>query len=394
MDAERDPESGASGVGHAEDGTQDVNAFIRHRLDTLSRRLAVDRDLPIDGAAIGEVQFLRDLAWLSKEHGTPPVAAPKRRLVIPVLFAVTAVCMTALVFFRLPSIRIDADLLCSALTMRVASPIQLTGLSRLSLLQATEFRPADVEDPITLEPIQFHPPIELRPTGKGSLTLSSIGIPEGALLSIEATSDPGTWRIAIDHDAAAIAATLAGDVDVSTGGTTRVMAFGRGSLVELHAGKSPSARIDVQVSPQQVDSLLAGRRIPISQLLFEEAIQEATTGPFGIVQGRGSSVLEGSIFNVALGGRETRLRLRDALDMDLESGDVREFRLEPRGVRVAFSGVAREVRVGRFGGLQTLRPSYVEWLAEHHALKLAWGGAAWLFALFLGGVKWWQEFGT
>src|SRR4030095_4637728 len=108
-----------------------VRAFIRHRLDVLARRLVRDRDLPIDGAVMGEVRFLRDLDW-----------APRKRLVVPVLFATTAVCMTALVFLRLPSIRIDADVLCSALTFRVASPIQLTGLNPMSLLQATEYRAA------------------------------------------------------------------------------------------------------------------------------------------------------------------------------------------------------------------------------------------------------------
>jgi hypothetical protein len=375
------------------EGADTVRQFISHRLDRLSRRLVRDKDLPIDAAEVGEVQFLRDLAWLTKEHaGDPP--PPKRRLVIPLLIAATVVSVTALVFLRLPSIRVDVDVLCSALTLRVASPIQLTGLSRLSLLQASEFRPAEIENPVTLQPVTFLPPIELRPSANGSLTLSSISIPNGALVSIQATSDAGTWRVSIEHDAAAIAATLAGNVEVSTGGTTRSMAFGRGSLVELHAVKSPSARLDVQVTPQRIDSMLAGRRIPVSAVLFEEAVQEATPGAYGIVQGRGSSVLEGSIFNVALGGREAKLRPRDALEIELTSGDVRELRLEPQGLRVSFSGEARELRLGRFGGLQTLRPSYLEWLAEHHALKLAWAGAAWVFALFLGGVRWWQDFGT
>jgi|RhiMetdeSRZDD1v2_1073273.scaffolds.fasta_scaffold03607_13 hypothetical protein len=367
-----------------------VPDFIRHRLNRLSRRLTGDQDVPIDAAAVGEVQFLRDLAWLTKEHAPAP-PPPKKRLLIPVLFVVTAVCMTALVVVRLPSIRVDVDVLSSAITMRVATPIQLTGLSRLSLLQASEFRPAEIEDPVTLAPVTFQPPIELRPSSTGSLTLSSISIPVGALLSIQATSDPGTWRIAIEHDAAAIGATLAGAVEVSTAGTTKSMSFGRGSLVDLHAGASPSSRLEVQVTPLRVDSLLAGRRIPVSALMFEEAVQEASPGASGIVQGRGSSVLEGSIFNIALAGRETRLRARDAIEMDLASGDLRELRLEPQGLRIGFSGEARELRLGRFGGLQTLRPSYLEWLAEHHALKMAWAAAAWIFALFLGGVKWWQD---
>jgi hypothetical protein len=371
-----------------------VRAFISHRLDRLSGRLARDQDLPIDDAAVGEVRFLRDLAWLTAQQQPTAIPARKRPLIVPSLFLATAVCMTALVFVRLPSIRVDADVLCSSVTLRTGAPIELTGLSRLSLLQVSEFAPVEMEDPVTLLPVTYHPPIELRPSATGSLTLSSISIPEGALLSIQATSDPGTWRVSIEHQAAAIGATLAGVVDVSTSGSTHSTAFGRGSLIQLRAGTTPDSRLDFHVTPQRIDSLLAGRRIPVRALLFEESVQDATPGSYGVVQGRASSVLEGSIFNVSLASRESKLRPRDSMEMDVMSGDVRELRLEPQGLRVSFSGEARELRLGRFGGLQTLRPSYLEWLAEHHALKLAWGAAAWLFALFLGGVRWWQTSGT
>lgn len=364
--------------------------FIQRRLEALNRRL-VDQNLPIDAATLAEVQFLRDLAWLVEEHGKPPVKSRGRRFVVPLLFTLTALCVTALVFVRLPSIRIDADVICSAIMMRVAAPIQLTGLSRLSLLQASAFQPGEIEDPTTLEPFPLQPPLELKPSTTGSLTLSSVRVPAGALLSIEATADPNTWRVSIDDAAAAIGATLAGQVEVSTGGHTRTLAFGRGGSIELRAGDRPSSRVDALITPQRVESLLAGRRIPIRSLHFEEAVAEAAPGAIGIVQGRGSSVIEGSIFNVALAGRETRLRQRDSVELDLVDGDVRELRLEGKGVRVGLSGVARELQVGRFGGLQTLRPSYLEWIAEHHALKLAWGSAAWVFALFLGGLRWWQD---
>jgi hypothetical protein len=370
-----------------------VYDFINQRLQRLSRRLSRDGDAPLDRAAIVEVRFLRDIAWLAKQRAGPPPSR-RQRLAIPLLFLATALVITALVVLRLPSIRVDADLLASALTMRMASPIQLTSLSPLTLLQATEFRPAEIEDPVTLAPIAFQPPLELRPAEGGSLTLSSISIPDGALLSIQATPDPGAWRVSIEHAAAAIGATLAGQVDMLSGGATRPMAFGRGSLVQLQAGAAPSPRLDVVVAPQRIESLLAGRRIPVTALQFEEAVQEALPGSFGIVQGRGSSVIEGSIFNVALGGREVPLRARDAVEMELADGNVRELRLEAGGIRVSFSGEASELRLGRFGGMQTLRPSYLEWLAEHHALKLAWAGAAWVFALFLGGMRWWQASGA
>jgi hypothetical protein len=390
VDAEADRREHAAAGGPVE-GERRVQDFISHRLDRLTQRLAVDKDQPIGPDAMGEARFLRDLAWLNTQR--PATRSRRQRLLMPLLFVATASTVTALVAIRLPSIRIDGDVLCSSLTLRVATPIQLTGLSPLLLFQASEFAAAQLED-ISGAVLPLTPPVELRPSVSGGVTLSSLGIPGGSALSIERTGDTNTWRLAVAHDDATAAATLTGTVDVSADGSTRAMPFGRGMLVSLHAGGSDPARLDLLVTPQRVESLLAGRRIPVEGLVFEEAVQEALPGEFGIVQGRASSVLEGSIFNVALGGRELSLRARDAVEMQLTSGDVRELRLEAGGIRVSFSGEAEELRIGRFGGLQTMRPSYLEWLAEHHSLKLAWGGAAWVFALFLGGMRWWQGSGS
>ena len=285
-------------------------------------------------------------------------------------------------------------MLCSSLTFRPISAVQLTGLSRLTLLQAGAFAPLEISDAVSERVVPLHPPLELRPTADGSLTLSSITIPANALVSIRGTDDPGTWHLTIEHGSAAVTATAAGVLDVLAGGSVaQTVAFGRGGPVQLRAGDGPEARLDLHVTPQRVDSLLAGRLIPVSAVTFDEAVQDSTPGAFGVMRGRTSSVLEGSVFNVSLAGRESRLRPRDTLEMDLTSAEVRELRPEPNGLRVSVSGLARNLRLGRAGGLQTLRPSYLEWVAEHHALQLAWGAAAWLFALFLGGVKWWQQFG-
>src|SRR6185436_4093634 len=106
---------------------------------------------------------------------------------------------------------------------------------------------------------------------------------------------------------------------------------------------------------------------------FTEPVQEGSSTGHGFVRGETSSVLQGSVYNVSVGGRELTLRKRDALEMDVASGHVRELRLERDGLRMRVTAVANELLVGREGGLQTLRPSWLEWLAERHGLKLAWG---------------------
>jgi hypothetical protein len=54
--------------------------------------------------------------------------------------------------------------------------------------------------------------------------------------------------------------------------------------------------LDVHLTPERIDSLLAGRVIPVTNVVFEEAVQEVLTGRYGVTRGSASSVLAGSVF--------------------------------------------------------------------------------------------------
>ena len=390
MDAD---ERAAADPGHAsaQPAADTLDAYLDARVSKLSERLTASGSDAIPDADIKEVRLLRELALLSSSRR----AAPRRpRSILSRLMALTAACITALVFIRLPAVRIDLDVLCSGLRFRTASPIQLTGLSRLTLLQTNEAAPVQVEDPATLAAISVTPPLELRPADEGTLTLSSIRIPADALVSILKTADTGTWRLDIEHKDALVAATVSGSVVVAGGGATRTMAFGRGSRIDMRANTGNVPHLGLFVTPQLADAMLATTVIPVNNVAFEEPVQEALSADSGIVRGEASSVLAGSVFNVSLGGKELALRKRDTVEVTLDTGQLRELRLEQDGLRVSLTAVATELLVGRAGGLQTVRPSYLEWLAQRHGLQLAWGAAAWAFGLLLGGAKWWQESNT
>lgn len=369
--------------------TEDLRGFIAHRLAQLSARLTVQRDAPVSEDDIREAQLLRELTLLSDTHQR---TQPRRRSPVPWLFGLTALAITMLVFVRLPSIRADADLLCSAVRFSTESSIQLTGLSRLTLLQATAFAPLELEEAMTLQRVPVTAPVELRPAASGLLTLSSISIPAGATVSLQRTDDTGTWGVEIEHPDAAVSATAAGSVEVaSSAAPPRQMGFGRGVRINLRAASGDVPRLSLDITPRQVDTLLAGHLVPIRTISFTQAVQEPAPDGAGLLRGEASSVLHGSVLNVSLGGRELLLRRRDAIEMTITNGQIRELRLTNEGLRVSVSAVATELRVGRVGGLQTLRPSYLEWFAQHHRLKLAWGSAVWLLGLMLGGMKWWRE---
>jgi hypothetical protein len=366
-----------------------LDRFVRKRLELIAARLPSDA-APLDDSLAREVRTLESLSSLRKDH---LVATPKRRELVPVaVLAMTAVVVTSLVFLPLPSVRAEMDVLCSGVTFRTQRTVQLTGLSSLKLLQGVAFAPTQVEEPVNLQTIVLKPPLELRPRESQSLTLGSITIPADTNVAIQKTEDAGTWSLQMASPQATVAATLAGPVDVASADAgSATVNFGHGARVTFEADKAGDPMLEIHITPANAGSLLVRRTIPVTNVSFEESIEDSTPGSIGLLRGKASSVLEGKIFNESLGGRQSTLRNREAVDISLIEGQVRELQVTDAGLHVNLSGSARELKIGNGDDMESLRPSYLEWLAEYHTLQLAWGSAAWLLGLVLGGLKWLQR---
>jgi hypothetical protein len=292
-----------------------------------------------------------------------------------------------------PSIPVALDIECSAVSFRVMRTFQLTRLSRLTLIQAAAFAPTQLEEPVNLRAIPLVPPMELRPSQSGSLTLSSLTIPQGALVTVQRAADEGTWRLGLEHPQSSVAATLAGQVTVSAAMLPpTTIDFGRGASLVIRPEAPPPGRLELDVTPLDERSFLADVPIDVDHMSFVEIEEEPSAGDLGIRRVRASSVLGGSTFNHSLGGRETRLMKRASVDIDVIHGQISELRLERSALHIAASGSVRELHVGIQGEQVSLRPSWLEWLTQNHALQMVWGAAAWLLALLIGGMRWWRTF--
>jgi hypothetical protein len=370
------------------DPAERLDRFLADRLANVARRLPPD-GAPLDAAIALEIGVLDDLSRLRREHLRPPVP-PKRPYLVRGLFVATGIVITALIFVPLPVLQAEMDVSCSAVTFETRDAVLLTTLSPLKVLQAGGFEPTELEDPATDKKTPLRPIAEFRPRDDGSLTLSPVTVPPNSRVSIRKGADANAWRLEIESVDARIAATLAHAVSVSLE-TERPLTidFGRGRSVDLKAANAKSP-LELDFTATDPATLLVRRNIRITKIAFDELFEEATPEGVGIVHGRASSIIKGTIFNESLGGRQKVLRNRENVEADVAEGVMRELRLEPDGVHLNLSASMRELKTGTAGALQTLRPSYLEWLAEHHALKLAWASAAWIFGLMAGGVRWWR----
>jgi hypothetical protein len=380
-------EAGADSPADDGDAAERIDRFVAGRLAALSHRLSTS-DEPIDDQLAEEVRTLARLSAL-RQHLRQP--RPKRPVLLVSLLSVTAAIVTSFVFVRLQSVPMELDIDCSAVSFRMRRAAQLTRVSQLTLMQAGSFAPLRWELTNAARVLSMEPPMELRPGPEGALTLSSVTIPMGAVVTIQRTADEGTWRLGLDHRDSSAAVTVAGPVSVIAAMLPlTIFDFGAGVPLVVHAEPPPSARLEFDVTPLDVMSFLSDGLLEIDQLSFEEKIEEPSDGAVGTERVRASSVIGGAVFNQSLGGRETRLRRRASVEVDLVSGLIRELRLEPAVLHVVAAGLARELKVGVPRALTTLRPSWLEWLTHHHGLQLAWGAGAWLLALFIGGIRWWR----
>ena len=372
-----------------DDPAERVDRFLTERLRFVAQKLP-EPGLPLDGPLAIEIGVLDDLSRLRREHLRPTPSPPKRPYLVRALFLIAVVVITALIFMPLGVVQAEMDVVCSAVTFQVRDTVRLTALSSLKLLQVIGFEPIDLEDPATLQKIPMRPRLEVRPREGGSLTLSPVVVPAGARVSIRKGADANEWHLEVDGAPAKIAATVAHAVTISVEGEAPVtIDFGRGSPVALGAAGA-NAPLELDLTPADAASVLERRNVRITAIAFDEPFEEATSDTGGIVRGHASSIIKGTIFNESLGGRQTSLRNREIVEVDVAEGVVRELRLEPDGVHLNLSASVRELKTGTAGALQTLRPSYLEWLAEYHALKLAWAAGAWIFGLMATGVRWWR----
>jgi S1-C subfamily serine protease len=368
--------SNATAGGPASDPAERLDRFLRARLAEISGSLP-PAGTALDPTLCNEITALEGLSHLGREHLRP--AARKRPHVVRGVFLVTAALITTLVFTQYAPLQAEMDIVCSALRMKTSGAVQLTGITSLELFQGIEFAPTIFNDAIELRPT-----LDIRPRAGGSLTLGSVIIPAGSEVSIQKMSDEGTWRLGIESAEAVATLTLANAVDVAVPGQLLQAEFGRGRPIALRSG-TDTARLQFEMVPADRGALLLRHNIPVTEVAFEEAVDEVAPDTVGVTRGLMSSVVKGTIYNQSLGGRQVTLRTRESVELvGIEDALVREIRLQADGLHLNLSASTQRLRVGTPGALQTLNPSLVEWLAEHHALKLAWGAAAWLFALIVG----------
>ena len=223
--------------------------------------------------------------------------------------------------------------------------------------------------------------------GGGTISLAPLVGAAGAEVTLRTSDVPNELRLSVKG--------LDGSVRVDVSGTisARLSPQPRQTI----DAATPQA-VELAPGPGEVDLDLVALNPAVSPLAPSLAISTLTLARIDEVSQGGRSVVRristlqsGSVFFEELGGREHRLRAREALRFREARGEIRAVRVADGRLVVNFHGRVRGMASGSLDRPHNLMPSWLEWLRANQPLGLLWGTALYLFGLLTTLWQWWKK---
>ena len=220
----------------------------------------------------------------------------------------------------------------------------------------------------------------------GTISLAPLVGPQGAEVTLRVGDLPNALRLSVKGLDASVQVDLNGSV---TALLPRQAEQTIASATPQAAALMPGpADVDLDLIALNPALSVLAPSLAISSLALVR-IDEVTQGGRGVVR-RVSTLHSASVFFDELGGRELRLRAREALRFDEAQGMIRELRFADGRLLVNFHGTVRGMVSGSLEHPRTLMPSLLEWLRANQPLALLWGSALSLFGLLRALLQWWR----
>jgi hypothetical protein len=224
----------------------------------------------------------------------------------------------------------------------------------------------------------------------GQISLDPIHAGAGTVVSISRSRDEPLLGVSLRGESPQININLGGTISIAAGGRQSGQRdFGRSRPVRVESGQPNTLYLSLRFPPDR--DVAFAPHIAVAALSLQQVrdvVVEGLRTPRSV-----STVLGGEIFNESLNGRQYPLRRGQWLSLDGIDGEIRSMELAPQGIQFDFHGTVADIRVGSSSNQRSLMPSWLEWIAERHSVKLLWGSFFWLLTTVFGVIKWWNRSG-
>lgn len=369
--------------------TERMQELLRQRLEALEQDATRDGG-HIDAGRLADARRLARVIEMHRTHGPPP---PPRRWFPALAFTVTLSVVSLLAFARCRTTEVELR--------ATVSGLRFTALRAQQLSDPVRARSVDlagtmvIDGPFTAvwqprDSSQLHIHFDSAATrAPGGITLDAIRVSAGVATRIRQGADARHWTLdfaGAPGDSIRVQSDLLGAMRLESPDTSAALVRFE-TPDQLTAAGAPGAfRVGLTLPEGGTWSLhpMAVRELSV----VEQRDQADAAVP---ATERLSTLLGGSLFFEALGGRERAIRPGELLEMDDAAGVIRAMRATPAGVELVFHGRVRGLRAGSGASQASLMPTWLEWLRAQQALALLWGSAFYLFGLAMATRKWWRS---
>jgi hypothetical protein len=224
----------------------------------------------------------------------------------------------------------------------------------------------------------------------GSISAGPLRCRRGSAVALRVVSRTRALEVTVSGDHPTLALSLAGKIRGLSHGAEIHMPRSDEDAVLQVAGEPLGAGILQYQLPlgEECAELLQPGLVLVGVDVHREALSDA---PGAGVRARTSTLVEGSIHNASMGGQPIRLREHEQVVWTGLRGTLRSAELKRGLLHLNISGHVSDVTVTTGGVRRSLLPSWLEYLASQHGVKLFWAGLVWIGGLVIGGARLWSK---
>src|SRR5436190_7845124 len=324
---------------------------------------------------------------------SPSVAATPNRWLPALVFFVTLVVASVLLFVRVSSTSIELTGTFTGLGFVSERQQPLGRPIRVSALGAAGVKVAELPEEVrAVDATALRVAVdESGGTGKtGSIVVDRIMVPDGTQVWLARTDVPRQYRLSLRAPSAAtieVHADVMGAVSFAPSASAPTATVLRAPRAVELVSSGGALDLDLtlaQGTPAPRWEQLAVRDLRLHRVEDLAESERPLARPVSTIQ-------SGSLYFEALGGTERKLRAGELLRFGAASGTLLTLDLREDGIAATFQGDVREMHSGSGDEPQSLMPTLLEWLRKRRALALLWGTAIYLSGIALTLRRWWRK---
>ena len=350
-----------------------------------------------------QVEQLERLARLAElAEKTAPKPKPKRWPTV-IILAATALIVSLLLFFRVPSTKIEMEMGLSECQFRLSKQAALTNAMVLASLGVSELQEIRLPrstgratETLTLAAASQQAGLALRVSAAsdaaeaGTVTLATLVLPAATRISLRRMDVPNQFRLVVNLPEASrlmIQVNVKGGIEIApSGAAAETYQFAIPSAIQL---RPLGTQVFFDMMLTKAGEAAFAANLPVSDLAFarDEKIDEqddTLTRPV-------STMLTGKVYLSEISRREYAFRTGEILQFRAFAGAIWQLRMQREQIDMMARGRVTGVASGWEESRSSIMPTYLEWILARTAAMLLWSQTVSLFFLLLGIWNWWKK---